>query len=79
MSTWLQAAAVFTAVAVADFAWTKYMMHAAAKHPHRAALWNSVIIALGSVSVVSYTENHWMLIPALLGAYVGTYVAVRRG
>lgn len=79
MNVWLQGVVVFVAVMAADFAWTKYMMYAAAKNPHRAALWNTVIIALGSVSVVSYTENHWMLIPALLGAYLGTYVAVKRG
>lgn len=79
MNIWLQAPAVFVCVMAGDFAWTKYMMHAAAKNPHRASLWNTAIIACGSVSVVSYTTNHWLLVPALLGAYAGTYLAVRRG
>lgn len=79
VNIWLQGVVVFASVAAADYAWTKYNMHSAAKHPHRAAGWSAAIIAFGAVSVVSYTTNHWLLIPALLGAYVGTYVAVRRG
>lgn len=79
MNIWLQSVVVFVSMAAGDFAWTKYMLHAAAKNPHRAALWNAVIIAFGAISVVSYTSNHWLLIPAMLGAYVGTFVAVRRG
>jgi hypothetical protein len=79
MSIWLQAVVVFVAVTAADYAWTKYMMHVASKHPHRAAMWNTLIYSFGSITVISYTENRWLLIPALLGAYLGTWYAVRRG
>jgi len=36
-----------------------------------------VIILLSACTVVAYTTNRWMVVPAALGAYVGTFVAVR--
>jgi hypothetical protein len=67
---------VFFATLACDFAWTKYNLHSAAKNAHRAAAWSSAIIAFGTINVISYTTNHWLVIPALLGAYVGTYLAI---
>lgn len=74
----LQALGVFSAMVAVDFAWTKYMLEAAAKRPHPAAAWSAAIVALGVVSVASYTQNIWLAIPAVAGAYVGTWVAVWR-
>lgn len=74
----LQAAVVFTATAAADFAWTKYMLHVAAKRPHWSAVWSAAIIGLGAISVYSYAHDPWLILPALLGAYCGTYLAVTR-
>jgi hypothetical protein len=68
--------AIFLSTLAADFAWTKYNMHSAAKHAHRAAAWSATIILFGAINVMSYTANHWLVIPALLGAYVGTYLAI---
>lgn len=78
MNIYLQAVGVFVAMAFADFAWAKYTMYLAEKRAHKAAFWSAVIIACGAVTVVSYTESHVLLLPALLGAYVGTLIAVRR-
>lgn len=69
---------VFLSMFAADFAWTKYNMESAAKHPHRAAFWSMLIVAFGAFNIVSYTTNRWLLIPALLGAYAGTWYAVWR-
>lgn len=76
--SWLQAALVFIAALAVDFAWTKYITASAAKLPHTAAFWSMSIILLGAFSVVSYTQNPWMLVPVALGAYASTYLAVWR-
>lgn len=70
---------VFLSTLAADYAWTKYNMHSAAKRAHPAAIWSCAIILCGAFNVVAYTSNHWLLIPAVLGAYAGTWVAVRHG
>lgn len=69
---------VFLATMGADYAWTKYIAAAAAKHPHKAAAWSAAIILVGAVNIISYTQNHWLIIPAVLGAYAGTWLAVWR-
>lgn len=69
---------VFLSTLLADFAWTKYNMESAAKRPHPAAFWSTLIILFGAFNIVSYTTNHWLLIPAALGAYAGTWIAVWR-
>jgi len=72
------AVVVFLVAAGADVLWAKYTMHAADRNAGRAALWGALIIPAGAVSIIAYTDNHWYLIPAALGAYAGTYVAVSR-
>jgi len=32
---------------------------------------------LGSIAVINYTTNHWLVIPAVLGAFFGTYVGMK--
>jgi hypothetical protein len=69
---------VFAATLLVDVAWTRYIAEAAAKRAMPAALWSAGIIACGGFNVVAYTSNHWLIIPAILGAFVGTYFAVWR-
>jgi hypothetical protein len=69
---------VFLATLAADFCWTKYNMHSAAKHPHRAAMWSGLIVAFGAVSFLSYVNDHKLTVAAIAGAYVGTWLAVWR-
>lgn len=70
--------AVFFAVAVVDVLWALYMGSVARKQAFWAATWSSLIILLGAFSVVQYTQDHWMLAPAMLGAFIGTHFTVSR-
>lgn len=72
------ALAAFVSTFVADFAWARYMTGVAEKRPHNAAAWSAVIVLLGGVTVLAYTTNKWMVIPAALGAYGGTLGALRK-
>lgn len=72
-------ALVAIAMAVMDWCWTKYMMHAAAKRADAAALWSTLIIGISAFSVTQYTVEPWLIPAAMLGAWFGTYYAVRHG
>jgi hypothetical protein len=72
----LKWAAVFAALAALDFVWARYTLAITDKRASAASIYAAVILALGAFSVISYTTDHWLLIPACTGAFVGTYLAV---
>jgi hypothetical protein len=67
---------VFFAVALADGAWTLYMQGVAEQRKWKASVSSVLIIALGAFTAISYIEDRRLLIPALLGAFVGTFVTM---
>lgn len=69
-------ALVFLAVALADVCWTKYMQKVAEKLAHASAFWSAAIIALGAFTVTEYVQDRWLIVAAILGAYVGTWVTL---
>ena len=71
------ALAVFLAVAIGDICWAKYIAYAAHGHRLPAAAWSAALFLCGAFTVVEYTRNHWLLIPAALGAFAGTVVGVK--
>jgi hypothetical protein len=32
---------------------------------------------LGSIAVINYTTNHWLIVPAMAGAFCGTFVGMK--
>ena len=68
---------VFLAMVATDFVWARYNIASINHRPVAAGLYSAAIVALGAYSVVSYTQNHWMWLPAAAGAFVGTFFAVR--
>jgi hypothetical protein len=67
---------VILSVTLADICWAKYMHWAAQKHPLKAGLWSVLIISCGIFSFVSYMEDHRLIPAAMIGAFIGTYLAV---
>ena len=67
---------VFAAMTAGDYCWAKYTQSVSEKKRLVAALWSAAIVSCGSVVVVSYTENHWLLTAAVAGAFCGTYLAL---
>lgn len=61
---------------IVDFAWSAYVKLLAAKKTFRAAVWSSAIVLMGSFTAIEYVTNHWLVVPAALGAFVGTYLSV---
>ena len=75
MTAWL---AVFVISALADMAWAIYTRHVVLHHAVPAAVWSAIIMLIVGFNTIAYTENHWLIVPAVAGAFVGTYVAVKR-
>jgi len=63
---------VFLAVTLADILWTKYFLATSREQEHIAGLYSAGIILVGSFITRSYVHDGIMIIPAVLGAYVGT-------
>lgn len=68
---------VFLSVALVDVFWTRYFQSVAEKGATKAGLYSSLIILIGAFSTRSYVHDGWLVIPAALGAFVGTYFTVK--
>lgn len=72
-----QAIAVFAAVAALDFVWAKYTYAITTKRATLAGFYGAVVFLLSGVATLGYVASPWLLLPAVAGAFVGTYAAVR--
>ena len=72
----IQGLTVFLISAVVDAVWAKYIAAASAHKALAAAAWSAGIIFCGSFVTVEYVTNHWLALPAALGAFVGTYLTI---
>lgn len=69
---------VFLSTLLVDIVWAYYFIKIAQKQPVQAGIL-SILIALTSAYVtISYVHNPLFLIPVGLGAYIGTYYAVKK-
>jgi len=68
---------IFTIDLIVSFAWAKAIKAISDNKPLIAALFAAFITLSGAITIISYTTNHWLLIPAVLGSGVGTYLSVR--
>lgn len=41
-----------------------------------ASFWSAFVTFTASIAVINYTQDNWALIPALLGAFCGTYAGM---
>lgn len=61
---------------LADIAWTYYFMKVEERKSIGAALWSSLIIVFGMFTTISYVDDRTLSIAAILGAFIGTFIAV---
>ena len=67
----------FFALFFTDVFYTHYLKSVQDNEAVKASLWAVVVFFIASVAVINYTTDHWMLIPACLGAFCGTWVGIR--
>jgi hypothetical protein len=73
----LQALLVFGVYVVFDILYALYVLCVARKQALRASAISSALYSLGAYGVMTYLENPWYLVPLALGAFLGTFLAVR--
>lgn len=72
--TWLIA---FAALFLADFAWAVCVRKVRDDSPMAAGLWAVAIFIPSAAGVISYTTDHWLVLPAIAGTFCGTWAGVR--
>jgi len=70
-------ASTFFAIFVLDIVYTYYLRCVANNQVMGASLWSVACYLLGSYAIIEYTTNHLMMIPAILGAFCGTYAGMK--
>lgn len=71
--------ASFVGMTVLDFVWAKYTLSVAKRRPAIGGGYAVAIMVFNGLVTLAYVGDPRLLIPAALGAFVGTYVGVRRG
>ena len=66
----------FFAIAILDIVYTYYLRCVQQNKIINASLWSVACYVLGSIAVINYTQNHWLMLPAMAGAFCGTYVGM---
>jgi hypothetical protein len=62
---------------VTDVVYTQLLKSVQNDRPLASSIWASAITFLGGVAIINYTNDNMMIIPAVLGAFVGTYVGMK--
>jgi hypothetical protein len=67
----------FFAVFFTDIFYTYYLKAVQDEQVMRASMWAAVVFLIACVAVINYTTNYWLLVPAAVGAFCGTWVGMR--
>jgi hypothetical protein len=73
--SWLIA---FGALFAVDIFWTRWAQAVQDSKALKAAVFAVLLFVFGAVAVSGYVQNPWLILPSALGAFAGTYVAVKR-
>ncbi len=57
---------------IVDIAWTLYLIKVEERSVFQSGMCAVVIYLLGALIVLSYSSNHLLIIPAVLGSFIGT-------
>lgn len=74
---WLTAGTVFVVYVLFDILYALYVLCVSRRQALTAAGISAALYSLGAYGVMTYLHNQWYVIPLALGAFLGTYVAVK--
>lgn len=66
----------FMSLFITDVAWAIYIQKVKEGSAWKAAGYATFMFGVMAVGTISYVKNPWLLIPAMVGAFLGTYVGV---
>jgi hypothetical protein len=67
----------FLSMFVTDIVYTQLLKSVQNDKPLASSIWASAITFLGGIAIINYTNDNMMIIPAVLGAFAGTYVGMK--
>jgi hypothetical protein len=59
-----------------DWSWAAYISAVSDKKVVKAVIFSAFIYLTGVITTLFTIEDHWIILPALLGTIIGTYVSV---
>ena len=69
---------VFVAMFALDFVWARYTYAMTDKRAVAAGVYAVGILLFAGTAQIGYTADLWLLFPAGLGAFAGTFLAVHQ-
>jgi hypothetical protein len=69
---------VFLSMIFVDYVWGIYIKAMANHEALKASVAGALIMLAGAFTAIGYIEDHYLLIPAVLGGFIGTYVAASK-
>jgi hypothetical protein len=73
-----RALVTFAALFALDVVWARYTAAVTDRRRTVASSYAAAIIALGAIGTISYIDDPRMIVPAMLGAFCGTFVGIKR-
>ena len=67
----------FIAVFLTDVLYVNLVKSIQQDHIWRAAFWGMIVTFASSIAIINYTSDHMALIPALAGAFFGTFFGMK--
>jgi len=68
---------VFLLDLLTAFLWAMGIKAVSGNRPLAAAMWSGLITLASALSLVAINKDLWMLIPAVVGSSVGTYLGAK--
>lgn len=68
---------VFFSVLLYDSLYALYIQQIHEKKALKSAITSSILYLSGAYVVVSYIDDKWLIIPAIIGGAIGTYITVK--
>jgi hypothetical protein len=68
---------IFIALLITDVIWAFYIRWSASGKAFRAAVMSILIYVIGAFTFAEFIKDQWVLIPAGLGCFIGTYVTIK--
>ena len=67
---------IFIGMSLNNTIWSLCIRRINQNHAIQAGLLSTLLTGINGFIIVSYTKNNWYLIPAVIGSFVGTTLAV---
>jgi len=61
-----------------NFSYAQYIKNVTKSNPFKAILFGEFVTIAMAINVINYVDNHYYLIPVIIGGSIGTYISVKR-